>query len=78
MRILIKKNAEPFCTEHIREIREEYIRKTRAEPNREEHIRGIHEEEKPFSSHEEEEKEEGGTLWEGDQERKRKRGAMHE
>ena len=23
----MKQNAEPFCTEHIREIREEYIRK---------------------------------------------------
>ena len=33
----IRINAEPFCTEHIREIREELIRKTREEPTREEH-----------------------------------------
>ena len=39
MRILIKKNAVPFCTEHIREIREEYIRKAHEEPTREEHFR---------------------------------------
>ena len=70
-------DEELFCTEHIREIREEYIRKAREEPTREENIRGIREEEKPFSSHEEEEEEEG-TLREGDQERKRKRGAKYE
>ena len=68
---------EPTREEHIREIREEYIRKTREEPTGEEHIRGIREEEKLFSSHEDEEEEEG-TLREGDQERKRKRGAKYE
>ena len=74
-------DEEPFCTEHTREIREEYIRKNAEPPctgpTREEHIRGIREEEKPFSSNEEEEEEEG-TLREGDQERKRKRGAKYE
>ena len=70
-------DEEPFCTEHIREIREEYIRKAHEVPTREEHIRGIREEEKPFSSHEEED-EEKCTLREGDQERKRKRGAKYE
>ena len=42
-------DEEPFCTEHISDIREEYNRKTSEEPNRGEHIRGIREEEKPFS-----------------------------
>ena len=102
-------DEEPFCTEHISEIREEYNRKTCTEPTRgehfwklfmndeeptreehfhescmsdeeptrEEHIRGIREEEKPFSWTEEEEEEEG-TQREGDQERKRKRGAKYE
>ena len=42
-------DKEPFCTEHISEIREEYNRKTSEDPNHGEHIRGIREEEKPFS-----------------------------